>query len=413
MVSKGVGVGIMFTYKKNVDVQEWDLFLENHPQGNLLQSSDWAKIKDTWGNERVGFYKDNQLVGVANILIQPLPLGLSMFYIPRGPVIDYEDKELLKFVLLTLKKLAKKSNAIMVKFDPSLFISRSLIDQKTIQNSKTFEIVEELQKNKVHWTGLTKDMAENIQPRFQANIHKENFSLDQLSKSTRQAIRTARNKGLEVKFGGLDLLDEFSFLMKKTESRKNISLRGKDYYQKLLTTYPDHSFITLSYLDLPNRLKEVENQLEKNLKTAQKFTDKTKEGKVKENQQERKRLEEEVSFLKSHIDRGDNIVPLSGTLTIEFGKTSENLYAGMNEEFRHYQPAIPTWFETAQHSFERGAETHNMGGIENNLEGGLFNFKSKFNPTIEEFAGEFNYPTSSLYFLFNIAYKIRKKLRSR
>ena len=114
-------------------------------------------------------------------------------------------------------------------------------------------------------------MAENIQPRFQANIHKENFSLDQLSKSTKQAIRTARNKGLEVKFGGLDLLDEFSFLMKKTESRKNISLRGKDYYQKLLTTYPNHSFITLSYLDLPNRLKEVEQQLEKNLKIAQKI----------------------------------------------------------------------------------------------------------------------------------------------
>lgn len=111
-------------------------------------------------------------------------------------------------------------------------------------------------------------MAENIQPRFQANIHKENFSLDQLSKSTRQAIRTARNKGLEVKFGGLDLLDDFSFLMKKTESRKNISLRGKDYYQKLLDTYPDHSFITLSFLNLPNRLKEVEQQFEKNLKQS-------------------------------------------------------------------------------------------------------------------------------------------------
>ena len=84
--------------------------------------------------------------------------------------------------------------------------------------------------------------------------------------------------------------------MKKTESRKNISLRGKDYYQKLLTTYPNHSFITLSYLDLPNRLIEVEKQLEKNLKIAQKFTDKTKEGKVKDNQQERERLEEEICF---------------------------------------------------------------------------------------------------------------------
>ena len=138
----------MFTYKMNVDVQEWDLFLQNHYQGNLLQSSDWAKIKDTWGNERVGFYKDNQLVGVANILIQPLPLGLSMFYIPRGPVVDYEDKELLKFVLLTLKKLAKKSRAIMVKFDPSLFVSRGLIGQETVQNSRTLEIVEELKKIK-------------------------------------------------------------------------------------------------------------------------------------------------------------------------------------------------------------------------------------------------------------------------
>ena len=70
-----------------------------------------------------------------------------MFYIPRGPVINYEDKELLKFVLLTLKNLLK-SHAIMVKFDPSLFISLSLIDQETIQNSKTFEIIEELQKTK-------------------------------------------------------------------------------------------------------------------------------------------------------------------------------------------------------------------------------------------------------------------------
>ncbi|EOB32198.1 peptidoglycan branched peptide synthesis protein, alanine adding enzyme [Streptococcus mitis 13/39] len=50
MVSKGVGVEVMFRYKINVDAKEWDLFLENHPQGNLLQSSDWSKIKDTWGN---------------------------------------------------------------------------------------------------------------------------------------------------------------------------------------------------------------------------------------------------------------------------------------------------------------------------------------------------------------------------
>jgi len=85
----------------------------------------------------------------------------------------------------------------------------------------------------------------------------------------------------------------------------------------------------------------------------------------------------------------------------------------MDEEFRRYQPAILTWYETAQHAFDRGASWQNMGGIENSLDGGLYHFKSKFNPVIEEFVGEFNLPTSPLYPLVNKVYKIRKKLRSK
>ena len=54
-----------------------------------------------------------------------------------------------------------------------------------------------------------------------------------------------------------------------------------------------------------------------------------------------------------------------------------------------------------------------MGGIENSLDGGLYNFKSKFNPRIEQFIGEFNLPVSPLYGPANFAYKLRKKLRSK
>ena len=62
--------------------------------------------------------------------------------------------------------------------------------------------------------------------------------------------------------------------MKKTEARKNIHLRGIDYYEKLLTTYPESSYITLSTLDLPARLKDLNKQLEKNIADAAKFTEK-------------------------------------------------------------------------------------------------------------------------------------------
>ena len=65
----------MYHYQLGISASEHDDFVIQSDQTNLLQSSSWAKIKDNWGNERVGFYQEDQLVAVASILIQPLPLG--------------------------------------------------------------------------------------------------------------------------------------------------------------------------------------------------------------------------------------------------------------------------------------------------------------------------------------------------
>ena len=403
----------MYTYKIGITAEEHDEFVKTSPQTNLLQSSDWAKIKDNWGNERLGVYQNHKLVAVASILIQPLPLGFTMLYIPRGPIMDYQNSELVSFMLQSIKTYAKSKRAVFAKFDPSLFLRKGLIGQETSDQEATLAIIQSLKECGVEWVGRTEDMGETIQPRFQANIYKEYFTEDQLSKSTKQAIRTARNKGVEVIFGGTELLDEFAALMKKTEARKGIHLRGRDYYEKLLTTYAGQSYITLSRINLAQRLASLKEQLEKNQVEASRFNEKTKPGKIDNNRQEKERLEEEIQFLLQELKAGQEIVSLSGTLTLEFGGTSENVYAGMDENFRRYQPAILTWYETAQHAFDRGATWQNMGGVENQLDGGLYHFKSKFNPMIEEFVGEFNLPTSMLYPLVNKAYQLRKKLRNK
>lgn len=403
----------MYTYKIGITAEEHDEFVKTSPQNNLLQSSDWAKIKDNWGNERLGVYQDHKLVAVASILIQPLPLGFTMLYIPRGPIMDYQNSELVAFMLQSIKTYAKSKRAVFAKFDPSLFLRKGLIGQETSDQEATLAIIQSLKECGVEWVGRTEDMGETIQPRFQANIYKEYFTEDQLSKSTKQAIRTARNKGVEVIFGGTELLDEFAALMKKTEARKGIHLRGRDYYEKLLTTYAGQSYITLSRINLAQRLASLKEQLEKNQAEASRFNEKTKPGKIDNNRQEKERLEEEIQFLHQELKAGQEIVSLSGTLTLEFGGTSENVYAGMDENFRRYQPAILTWYETAQHAFDHGATWQNMGGVENQLDGGLYHFKSKFNPMIEEFVGEFNLQTSMLYPLVNKAYQLRKKLRNK
>ena len=403
----------MYTYKIGISAQEHDDFVKQSSQTNLLQSASWAKVKDNWDNERIGFYKNNQLVASASILIKPLPLSMTMLYIPRGPIMDYQDQELLHFVLTSLKKFANTKKALFIKCDPSLFLVQNQSGEERQDNPKTLDLINNLQKAGAIWLGRTELLDETIQPRFQANIYKDNFSEELLSKSTRQAIRTARNKGIQVQFGGSELLDDFSALMKKTENRKSIHLRGQDYYQKLLDTYPEQSYITLASINLNERLESLQVQKSKAEKEASKFTEKTKPGKIENNKQEQKRLQEEMDFLAEKMTQGAITVPLSGTLVLEYGTTSENIYAGMDEEYRRYQPAILTWYETAKHAFERGANWQNMGGVENDLDGGLYHFKSKFNPTIEEYAGEFNLPTNPLYHLSNIAYTLRKKFRSK
>lgn len=403
----------MYTYKIGISAQEHDDFVKQSSQTNLLQSASWAKVKDNWDNERIGFYKNNQLVASASILIKPLPLSMTMLYIPRGPIMDYQDQELLHFVLTSLKKFAKTKKALFIKFDPSLFLVQNQSGEERQDNPKTLDLINNLQKAGAIWLGRTELLDETIQPRFQANIYKDNFSEELLSKSTRQAIRTACNKGIQVQFGGSELLDDFSALMKKTENRKSIHLRGQDYYQKLLDTYPEQSYITLASINLNERLENLQVQKSKAEKEASKFTEKTKPGKIENNKQEQKRLQEEMDFLAEKMTQGVTTVPLSGTLVLEYGTTSENIYAGMDEEYRRYQPALLTWYETAKHAFERGADWQNMGGVENDLNGGLYHFKSKFNPTIEEYVGEFNLPTNPLYHLSNFAYTLRKKYRSK
>lgn len=403
----------MYRYQLGIPLSEYDDFVKEHPMVNLLQSSAWEKVKSDWNHERLGVYEGENLLAVASILIKSLPLGYKMFYIPRGPILDYRDTELLKFVLQSIKSYARSKRAVFVTFDPSICLSQHLVNQDKREYPENLAIVEILGQLGVKWSGRTIEMDDTIQPRIQAKIYKENFEEDKLSKSTRQAIRTARNKGLEIQYGGLELLDSFSELMKKTEKRKEIHLRNEAYYKKLLDNFKEDSYITLTSLDVSKRLRELEEQLEKNRALEETFTESTRISKVEAQKKEKERLLEELTFLQEYIDVGQARVPLAATLSLEFGTTSVNIYAGMDDDFKRYNAPILTWYETARYAFERGMVWQNLGGVENSLNGGLYHFKEKFNPTIEEYLGEFTMPTHPLYPLLRLALDFRKTLRKK
>lgn len=97
-----------YRFVTSINKNEYDAFVQSSPYVNLLQSYDWALIKHNWKHIHTGVYKDEKLVGAGLVLIKELPLKMSMFYIPRGPILDFKDKEMVSFYFEELKKEAKK-----------------------------------------------------------------------------------------------------------------------------------------------------------------------------------------------------------------------------------------------------------------------------------------------------------------
>ena len=84
----------MYIFKSDINKNEYDHFVENHPSCNLLQSYDWANIKNNWKPIYTGVYEDEQLIAAGLVLIRPLPLSFSMFFI-----ISRRDRALFLFSL--------------------------------------------------------------------------------------------------------------------------------------------------------------------------------------------------------------------------------------------------------------------------------------------------------------------------
>lgn len=402
----------MYTCKIGISKEEHDNFVKSSNLVNLLQSSSWAQIKDNWENERIGFYDNDELVATASLLIRKLPLGFTMIYVPRGPIMNYTDKNLVKFVIDSLKKYGKTKRALFVKIDPMIsYYSFKLGEEKEL-NPEAELTIKNIEDAGATWSGLTTNMAETIQPRFNAVIRKEDFSEDNFSKKTKQFLRKSRNSAPIIKFGSDELVDDFAYLMKKTEERKEVSLRNKDYYLKMLHTYPDEAFLTMVYYNFKVLLSDA---TEKFSKAKDEY-----ENPQTNNGKKLKRIEENYEVAQKNLDsinkvieEHGEIVPVAGGLIINFGGNAEHLYAGMDTEFQKYYPAYLAWYESINHAFETGARTLNMGGLENSLSesDGLLNFKKNFIPTVEESIGEFDIPVNKFLFsASNLAYKIRKKI---
>ncbi|MBS7576870.1 MULTISPECIES: aminoacyltransferase [unclassified Enterococcus] len=397
-------------FVENISPQAHDEFVKKSPLNHLLQSSTWAKVKDNWGSAIVGVKNEHdELVASALVLIKHLPLGLTMIYTPKGPILDYTNQELVNFFFVSFKKWAKKQNALFIKFDPAVIYRSGKVGGESVANPAASEIIENIKSVGAEHLGFNLKMSETIQPRFQANEPLSALVNQIYPKHTNRIMKDAKKRGVTGRRATIDALKAFSAVVNKTETRKGVSLRNFDYFQQLMTLYGEDAYLHIAEINLFEKYHELKNQLE-TIETDIANTPENQKKRFNRLNDQKRSVEKYLAELSQH-DCSQNVpTVIAGILSIKFGGTLEMLYAGMDDDFKKFYPQYLLYPIAFNEGFEDGCLWGNMGGVEGTLDDGLSKFKSNFNPDIQELIGEFNLPVNRLlYKLSNFAYKLRKR----
>jgi peptidoglycan pentaglycine glycine transferase (the first glycine) len=197
--------------------QEWDRFVEAHPNGHILQTSGWGLLKGGFGWEprRVAVRAEGQIMAGAQVLFRRLPGGWKLAYVPKGPVVDLARPDLVRILLDGVHEVCRAERAFALKIEPDLPASAALS-----QRMATLGFVPS-----VH----------SIQPRrtILVDLEKgEDEILMRMKSKTRYNIRLAGRKGVQVYPGGQQEVETLNRLMAVTGERNEFGVHSAAYYAR-------------------------------------------------------------------------------------------------------------------------------------------------------------------------------------
>lgn len=407
---------------KTIDKEEYDNYVRNHQyKSHFLQSLSWgefAKVKKNLTPHYLGLTtEDNQLVAATLLLEKHLPMNMCYLYAPRGFVIDFNKKELLKTMTKKVVEFAKTRKAIFVKIDPDII--RKSYDYQNEEQELNYDpevIFDNIKKAGFKHLGFTKNF-ETSQPRYSFRINLEQSMEDienHLSKTTKQRIAKSEKLETEVVIGTKNDIKEFYHLMTLTESRKDFISYNEDYYETLYEIFNGNKNSKATLLLGKINFNKTIKSLEKNLKRIVDQISilpidnlsKSAKTKLEELRKQKENTQSEINKYKDYAKQYGNEITLSAHMIIEYGDKAWVLYAGNHNILSETYVNYHTYYEHLRYCKSRGLRIYDQFGTigdlrEDNPLFGLHEFKRKFGGDYVEFLGEWDYVINPvMYFVF-------------
>ncbi len=217
----------------------WDAFVQQHPQGHLLQHAAWGTLKASagWQVQRIAVLGPApttppaaQLMAGAQVLLR-VRYGVSVAYVPRGPLFS-GDPEADALLLHALRQLARRHRAIYLRLEPNLLETDPAA-------------------NALHTLLLLHSYTptDPIQPRSSVHVDLRpppTTLFASFSKGHRADIRRAERQGVQVRVGTADDLPAFYAIMQATSQRAAFGIHSAAYYRQAWELFQPRACLLLA-----------------------------------------------------------------------------------------------------------------------------------------------------------------------
>ena len=384
---------------KNLTIFEFDNYSLNHPLGSYHQTSNYALLASEQGYEYdlLGLVDDEGTIHAASLILYK---NLGMFnrygYAPKGFLLDYYDKNLVKEFTEKLKKYYYRKNFAFIKINPEITIGEMDYKMKTIKYNRNQIIENTLAEFNIRKLESNPRFETKI-PKFMAIQVLKNTNYRTITKNTRNKINKAIRYGMSLEKGKRE---DIEILYQFIKNKKDYPINHYYNYYNAFSKNDsiDVFLVKINFEDcLINLRDNYEKELDKNTEISNKL--------LKYNNEEvlRQKLDsdailnvynENIAIATRYLAETKEAY-IAGAITIKYKNRVNILISGFNSEFKKLCPNYLLHYKLMEY-YKNDYDYMDLNGITGDftLENpyrGLDEFKLGFKPLTFENIGEFDF----------------------
>ncbi|GMA69608.1 methicillin resistance factor FemB [Leuconostoc litchii] len=406
--------------------EEYTNFEKNSSVGTFLQSSEQAELLQKRGYKiwLLGVKADNKVVAAALVMREKVHLGY-IFSIDRGPMLDFNNHELLAFFMSNFVKFSRENKGLYIEIRPNVTLKITNNHGETIGEENT-SFIEEMKSLGFTHLPFVDGFTTAGSPEWEyikdlSELTDEKSVRASYNKKAQYYLKKNAQFGIQLRQLSRKDLPEFKELTQKTANRLHYKDKNLNFYQTVYDVYGDNATFIFAELNFDKYINEETEKIaqldEKLAKINQKIekypaNDKFKRQYAEFADQKKQHNKRILKAAQQKKDAGKATVVVAGALFLQQPQEMNYLYSGTYEEYMDYYGPYQIQDVMINEAVKQGLKRYNFYGIAGKFDGsdGVLGFKTTFEGHARQLVGNFMMPVNPIKYKF---YRLLKKMLGR